>query len=38
MSILTKSFGKRQDAIITDCYVVMPENVTDSEGNRRFCI
>lgn len=28
MSILTKNFGKRQDAIITDCYVVMPEDVT----------
>ena len=37
MSILRKNFGKRQDAIITDCYVVMPEGVTDSEGNRRFC-
>ena len=37
MSILTKNFGKRQDAIITDCYVVMPEGVTDSDGNRRYC-
>lgn len=37
MSILTKNFGKRQDAIITDCYVVMPEGVTDSNGNRRYC-
>ena len=37
MSILTKNFGKRQDAIITDCYIVMPEGVKDSEGNRRYC-
>ena len=37
MSILSKNYGQRQDAIITDCYVVMPECVTDTEGNRRFC-
>ena len=37
MSILSKNYGQRQDAIITDCYVVMPEGVTDTEGNRRFC-
>lgn len=37
MSILTKNFGKRQDAIITDCYVVMPDGVRDSDGNCRFC-
>ena len=36
MSILTKNFGKRQDAIITDCYVVMPDGVRDSDGNCRF--
>ena len=36
MSILSKNYGQRQDAIITDCYVVMPEGVTDTEGNRRF--
>ena len=37
MSILTKSYGKRQDAIVTDCYVVMPEGVMDSNGNRLYC-
>ena len=37
MSILTKNYGKRQDAIITDCFVVMPDGVTDAEGNRRYC-
>ena len=30
MSILTKSYGKRQDAIVTDCYVVMPEGVMEA--------
>ncbi len=37
MSILTKNFGKRQNAIITDCYIVMPEGVTGSDGNRHYC-
>ena len=37
MSILTKNFGKRQDAIITDCFVVMPDGVTDADGNRHYC-
>lgn len=37
MSILTKNFGRRQDAIITDCYIVMPEGVTESDGSRRYC-
>ena len=37
MNILTKNYGRRQDAIITDCFVVMPEGVTDKEGNKRFC-
>ena len=37
MSILTKNFGKRQDAIITDCFIVMPDGVTDADGNRRYC-
>ena len=37
MSILTKNYGKRQDAIITDCFVVMPDGITDAEGNRRYC-
>lgn len=37
MSILIKHFDTRQDAIITDCYVVMPTGVTDADGNRRYC-
>lgn len=37
MSILFKSFDKRQDAIITNCFVVMPEGITDKQGNRRYC-
>ena len=49
MSILKKNFGRRQDAIITDCFVVMPDGVTDGDGrsacrllpkgrkNRRYC-
>ena len=37
MSILKKNFGRRQDAIITDCFVVMPDGVTDADGNRRYC-
>ena len=37
MSILSKNFGRRQDAIITDCYIVMPEGTADAEGNRRYC-
>ena len=28
MSVLKKNFGCRQDAIITDCFVVMPDGVT----------
>lgn len=34
MSILTKTFDFRADAIITDCFVVMPEGVKDKDGNR----
>ena len=37
MSVLTKRFDRRQDAIITDCYVVMPDGFTDADGNRRYC-
>ena len=37
MSVLKKNFGCRQDAIITDCFVVMPDGVTDANGNRRYC-
>lgn len=37
MNTLTKNYGRRQDAIITDCYIVMPEGVKDKDGNRRFC-
>lgn len=37
MSALVKKYGRRQDAIITDCFVVMPEGMTDGDGNRRFC-
>ncbi len=37
MSAFIKNYGKRQDAIITDCFVVMPDGVTDGEGNRRYC-
>ena len=34
---LTKSYDKCQDAIITTCFVVMPESVTDKGGNRLYC-
>ncbi len=37
MSALKKNFGHRQDAIITDCFVIMPDGVTDADGNRRYC-
>ena len=37
MSVLKKNFGCRQDAIITDCFVVMPDGVTDANCNRRYC-
>ena len=37
MSALKKIYGQRQDAIITDCFVVMPDGVTDADGNRRYC-
>lgn len=37
MAILKQEFGKRVDAIITDCYVVMPNGITDKDGNRRYC-
>ena len=37
MSVLKKNFGCRQDAIITDCFVVMPDGVTDANSNRRYC-
>ena len=37
MNCLIKCYDKRQDAIITDCYVVMPSGVTDDKGNRLFC-
>lgn len=37
MNCLTKCYGKSQDAIITDCYVVMPSGVTDKKGNRLYC-
>ena len=37
MSALVKKYDRRQDAVITDCFVVMPEGVTDDEGNRRYC-
>ena len=35
MSVLKKNFGYRQDAIITDCFVVMPDAVTDANSNLR---
>ncbi len=37
MSALKKIYGQRQDAIITDCFVVMPDGVPDADGNRRYC-
>lgn len=37
MSVLTKTFDFRADAIITDCFVVMPEGVKDKDGNRKYC-
>lgn len=37
MNVLTKHFCKRQDAIITDCYIMTPVGVTDADGNRRYC-
>lgn len=37
MSILTKMFDFRADAIVTDCFVVMPEGVKDNDGNRKYC-
>ncbi len=33
MSILKKNFGRRQDAIITDCFVVMPDGFVVSTVN-----
>lgn len=37
MSTLIKHFGERKDAIITDCFIVMPAGVTDENGDRRYC-
>lgn len=37
MATLRKEYNTRVDAIITDCFVVMPSGVTDKEGNRRYC-
>ena len=37
MSAPVKKYDRRQDAVITDCFVVMPEGVTNDEGNRRYC-
>ena len=37
MSSLIKHFDERKDAIITDCFIVMPSGVTDEYGDRRYC-
>lgn len=37
MNCLTKTYPNRSEAIVTDCYVVMPVDVTDKDGNKRFC-
>ena len=37
MTSLVKHFEERKDAIITDCFIVMPVDVTDENGDRRFC-
>lgn len=37
MSIFEKTFDCRADAIITDCFIVMPEGMKDEKGNRKYC-
>lgn len=37
MSVLTKNYGQRQEVIITDCFVMMPDGVTNEKGERRYC-
>lgn len=37
MAILRKIFKERAQAVITECFVVMPNGQTDKDGNRRYC-
>lgn len=37
MNSLIKHFDNYREAIITDCYIVMPEGEVDADGNRRYC-
>lgn len=37
MKNLIKHFAERKDAIITDCFIVMPSGVVDENGDRRYC-
>ena len=37
MKILKKSFNEIVEAVITECYVVMPEGIVDENGDRRYC-
>lgn len=35
MSVFSKKYGERQDAVITKCYILAPK--TDKDGNRHYC-
>lgn len=37
MNGLIKHFVERKDAIISDCFIVMPSGVVDEKGDRRYC-
>lgn len=37
MNSLIKHFSERKDAIISDCFIVMPSGIVDDKGNRRYC-
>ena len=37
MKSLIKQFDNRKDAIITNCFIVMPSDVVDKNGDRRYC-
>jgi len=37
MNGLIKHFVERKDAIISDCFIVMPSGVVDENGDRRYC-
>ena len=37
MKSLVIHFDNRKDAIITDCFVVMPSGILDDNGERRYC-